>query len=237
MTKFNQLLSRHIASSLLKQQALGSFLGEHSWSANLESGQVDFGRGRTYPLQILGSESEVSDTWLWGWANEESGIPDGVLVCARQLQAFGTKHGIAELLQPEISLTEVDGHQFALVASGLSKASAYYRGPHKEGAVFFTMQNVPLQQHLQQSPVELINIMSGIISQFPVDHRIMARSFLQDQGLIIAGTDQELVATAPNDDEITIRFDELGRIAGMSTTAVPQRQTANDKKPWWRRGN
>ena len=64
MTKFQELLSQHIASSLLKQQNLSNFLGDYNWNVDLETGKVDFGKGRIYPIQIIGTESEFTGTWL-----------------------------------------------------------------------------------------------------------------------------------------------------------------------------
>jgi hypothetical protein len=65
MATFQELLEEHVATSLLRQYALSDFLGEHDWKATMSTGTVDFGKKRIYPIQILGSESEISGTWLW----------------------------------------------------------------------------------------------------------------------------------------------------------------------------
>ncbi|MDQ3813354.1 MAG: hypothetical protein M3347_05330, partial [Armatimonadota bacterium] len=115
MSTLKDLLSRHIASSLFKQHTLGRFLGEHNWSISLSGGVVDFGKGRVYPIQLIGTESELSGTWLWAWANTESSIPEQLLVCARQLRDFGEEEGIEELTQAELDSARVDGHLLAMV--------------------------------------------------------------------------------------------------------------------------
>lgn len=235
MTKFQELFSQHIASSSLKQQNLSAFLGDHNWNVNLETGKADFGKGRIYPIQIVGTESEVNGKWLWGWANEGSDIPANLLTCATSLKALGINEGIEELAESQIELNEVDGHMLAMVTCGVCNADAYYRGPYDGGALFFTMQQMPLQNQQAASPVELINIMSAVISQFPVNHKIMAQSFLNQQGYSLAESEGKIVASAANGNDITVGFDELGRINGMETTAVPESQ-ATAKKSWWRFG-
>ncbi|HVF10355.1 MAG TPA: hypothetical protein VNA16_06115 [Abditibacteriaceae bacterium] len=235
MTKFQELLSQHIASSLLKQQNLSNFLGDHNWNVDLETGKVDFGKGRSYPIQIIGTESEVSGTWLWGWANEGSDIPAHLLTCTTTLQELGAREGIEELTQPQIELDKVDGHMLAMVACGVCKANAYYRGPYDGGALFFTMQQMPLQNQQTASPLEIINIMSSVISQFPVNHKTMVQSFLNHQGFQLAEGEGEIIASVANGSDITVKFDNLGRINGMETTAVPEPQSTA-KKSWWRFG-
>jgi hypothetical protein len=234
VTKFQDLLSQHIASSLFKQQKLNAFLSDHNWNVDLETGKVDFGKSRIYPIQIVGTESEVNGTWLWGWANEGSDIPANLLICATTLQELGTKEGIEELVKPQIELNEVDGHMLTMVACGVCKADAYYRGPYDGGALFFTMQQMPLHKLQAASPVEHINIMSSVISQFSVNQKIMAQSFLNQQGFELNENEGEIIAAA-NGNVIRVGFDELGRISGMETTASAELQLTA-KKPWWRIG-
>ena len=238
MSTFNDLLSRHIASSLLKQQSLSRFLGEHNWSVSLSDGVVDFGKGRVYPIQIIGTESELNGTWLWAWANTESPIPAPLLRCAGQLRSLGENEGIEELTQAELELDRVDGHMLAMVACGVCNADAYYRGPYEGGAAFFLMHQTPLQEPPPSSSTEMINLMASVISQFPVNHRLMAQAFLQQQGYKLVESEDRIVASSAAGSEITITFEAAGRISGMETTATPGPATSAtaSKKPRWRFG-
>jgi hypothetical protein len=235
MTKYQYLLSRHIATSLLKQHNLDEFLDKHNWNLDTTSGKVDFGKGRVYPIQVVGTESEGSATWLWSWANAENGIPENLVACATKLKAVGEKEEIAELVQPELSLGTADGHQLSLIASGACQADAYCRGPYAGGAVFFTIHQTPLPNLPAASPMMLINTMSAAISSYAVDHKIMARSFLQQQKLELTETADQITATSADGTKIFVIFDAQDRIAKMNTTAVPPVKPAA-KKPWWQSG-
>lgn len=235
MATFQELLSRHIGSTLLKQQALSDFLGKHNWNINLDTGLVDFDYGRVYPIQIIGTVSEISGTWLWGWANEASGIPTQLLTCVEQLRTLGTQARIQELIQPQLDLHQVDGHALTMVPCGVCQADAYYRGPYEGGAVFFVIQQSPLQTREPASPIELVNLMSSIISQFSVDHKVMVRSLLQQQGYDLTEGADKIIASSADSKEIVINFDNAGRISEMQTTAKPASGSTN-KKAWWRFG-
>ncbi|NJK81384.1 MAG: hypothetical protein HC914_16455 [Chloroflexaceae bacterium] len=45
-------------------------------------GVLPFGTDMAFQVQILGTAAEQPGTWLWGWANAASGIPDPLLLAA-----------------------------------------------------------------------------------------------------------------------------------------------------------
>ena len=217
MTRFQELLSQHIGASTLKQQQFGAFLGKHNWNVDMTAGTVNFDRGRVYPIQIIGTQADATQSWLWAWANEQSGIAPRLLACAQSLRALGEKEAILELSTAELDARQIDGHLLAFIASGVCEADAYYRGPYAGGAVFFTVSQTGLSSP-HASAVEIINLMNSIISQFPVDHKIMARALLQCQGYQANEGTEKLTATADGRIPISVNFDELGRISSMETT-------------------
>ncbi len=60
---------------------------ERNWDIDFKEGIISFGTDK-YPVQFIGSESSVSNTWLWGWANQ-SGLNDSVLYESRKLRDCG----------------------------------------------------------------------------------------------------------------------------------------------------
>ncbi len=69
------LFDDHAALSFDRQLALARAVGKQDWRCDLESGVPSFGPGRCWPVQILGTESEASRTWLWAWANPSADVP------------------------------------------------------------------------------------------------------------------------------------------------------------------
>ncbi|MEM8717320.1 MAG: DUF6882 domain-containing protein [Cyanobacteria bacterium P01_G01_bin.4] len=60
MASLCEQLSIHIATAFSQQLALSDFLREeNSWGIDIGAATVDFGDGRVYPIQLLGTKSEL----------------------------------------------------------------------------------------------------------------------------------------------------------------------------------
>ena len=97
-------LEDHVFRVLENQFRLYQFLGTHEWSFDMEAGRFTFVNSETKevlarcPVQILGTESKESNTWLWAWANEASQIPDPLLAGSRMVKSEGEKAEIVRVL-------------------------------------------------------------------------------------------------------------------------------------------
>ena len=67
---FGDVFSACLAPSTVIQDACAGFvLDAPQWSVDFETGTLSFGEN-SYPVQFLGSESTLDDTWTWGWNND-----------------------------------------------------------------------------------------------------------------------------------------------------------------------
>jgi hypothetical protein len=218
---FSDLAAQHAGLAARKQLALGDFLGQHSWQLDLDRGQVDFGksgllgRRRVYPVQVVGTEAEDSGTWLWAWANVESGIPGPLLKAAHRLRAFGEKSAVEELVTPELPSAEYPGHLLTSVASGICGADAYYRGPYPGGAVFFLISETPLAAGPPPTLARISTVLTGVISEFELDHRAVASAYLRAEGFRLTETATGFTA-ASDAGALSLSFDAQGRLAEFS---------------------
>ena len=87
--EFCRLFDEHAAASFDKQLAFSEVIGERDWQFDLPTGVLSFGDDLSWPVQVLGTESEAGGTWLWSWANPTEGLPPRLLGSARVLQAAG----------------------------------------------------------------------------------------------------------------------------------------------------
>ena len=220
---FADLVDRYIGLSFRKQLALADFLGKHSFQVSLSKGTVDFGKGpglfgkrRVYPIQVLGTEAEDSGTWLWAWANEASHIPAGLLEAVGRVRSYGEAKGVAELTTAQLPSREYPGHLLSLVASGIAGADAYYRGPYLGGAAFFLVGGTPLAQPVPTPQERIARVLMEVISNFDVQHRAMARSYLKAEGFRLDEDGSVLSAAGPAGQSLRIEFDDQGRIANVN---------------------
>ncbi len=214
MTSFNDVLAHHVGTGMARQIALGEHLGDRDWQVRIGSGTVTFGGDLTYPIQLLGTESEYDGTWLWSWANEQSDLPQTLLQAATWLREYGQQHAIAELTEPTFGLDRADGHQLALAASGLT-GRCYYRGPYEGGALFFQIDGVPAEVFAPAPPERIPTVIGQVIQAYPVRHRALVEAFFAQQGWRVIGSADAVTGEHPGGSTLTVQFDDLGRITRM----------------------
>lgn len=215
MSKLSDLFDRHAAASWDKQQALAALVGKHSWQLDTDNGIITFNERLKFPVQILGSESKVSNSWLWAWANKVTPLPAKLLASANELRALGEREGIPELTQGQISLDKVDGHYLSLLASGVCEADCYYRGPYDNGAVFVLITAPQVGQSMDDSPAHLASMFSQVISNFELNHRSALRSYLQFKGYAVKVTPTGIAGKSSGGSELKATFDGAGRLAEL----------------------
>ncbi|MBL7258828.1 DUF6882 domain-containing protein [Paractinoplanes lichenicola] len=214
MSAFDDLFSRHVLTAMARQFALADVIGERDWAVDLGAGSVTFGNDLRFPIQLLGSESQGDNTWLWAWANEASNLPPALIHLCTWMRDYGRSQGIAELTDRTFPLSRADGHRLALLASGLT-GRPYYRGPYEGGALFFHLEGVPPQE-LQ--PERALTVISQTISAFPFDHRTGVTAFFEQQGWPFA----DGVAHHPSGATMNVSFDDLGRISQLNGSIPPR---------------
>lgn len=226
LSRFVELFHDHAASSLDKQLALGDMLGDHEWHVDMDSGRITFTTGRllskkrqTYAVQVLGTESEVSNTWLWGWANQQTPVPAPLLHAANRLKAVGAKEGVPEFTQPQVALDAVSGHHFAMIASGLLGAHCYYRGPYESGAVFLLIRDPSFPKPAVEPLARIPTIFPQLVSSMEIaDHRRCFLAYLGYYKLNITEEGSTVTARAPS-GRLTAHFDAERRLVGLNVEA------------------
>ena len=224
MSTFQKLFSESVAFSIAKQQALGKYLGEHTWNVNLEKGIVDFDEGRIFPIQLLGSESESEGTWLWAWANTQSDIPPALLSDANKLRSIGEKQQIDFFTNAEVPLSEVSGHEIGLLASGLCEADCYYHGSRDGGAVVFLIYETPLAKIPELMPQQVAMVLASVIQNFVTDNRLMVASFFKSLGHAVEENETSITGKLSGETDLVVEFDELERIIRIETVVNPTKQ-------------
>ncbi|WP_295615892.1 DUF6882 domain-containing protein [Chamaesiphon sp. GL140_3_metabinner_50] len=221
MNAFTKLLSQHVGTAFARQLQFGQFIGDRNFNVNIKQGVVTFGGDLQYPIQLLGTEAEEDNSWLWAWANEGSNFSVNILQSCVALRNFGDRHNIEEFTNRSFSLDVADGHSIALAASGLNDNCCYYRAPYSGGALFFLVLNVPNEVFPYVDAAQAIEVITDVISNIDVDHWIMCESFLNSQGFTIELSEEKINAIH-NNDTIKIMFDSQKRISEIGGSLQPQ---------------
>ncbi|RZK53252.1 MAG: hypothetical protein EOO59_12670 [Hymenobacter sp.] len=236
MDDLSDLYARHAAFSLEKQLALGHVIGTRSFAFDAEAGTLSFGEGRQFPMQLLGTVSRQSNTWLWAWASPQP-APPALLRAARQLQALGQRLAIAELEEegfdlvtpaiaglaaaddPDYAPDPLDGHYMAMLAAGECQASAYYGADYGRGIAYVLLPQVPaVQAQLSDEPAHLAAVFAQLLQlPYAFDHRAALGAYLEQKGYTVAQADYQLRGQK-KEHWLEAAFDSTGRLNKLETS-------------------
>jgi hypothetical protein len=206
------------------QMQLADTVGEHTWNVDLSTGLFRFEGDHTadYPVQFLGSSAPGPRSWLWGWANE-SGYDERVLRAAVATRDLGAQYRIRELENGEVPFddeTQGDpgyalGWDLSIAARVASKLWFGYSAEVGGGTrAWMLLDGLRLGQ---PDVIRISRVLGeGLFSTTVTDHRRAVSSYAVFRGIPWDGR----TLTLPN-GELTIAFDDQGRIGEMSTTARP----------------
>src|SRR4051812_15603287 len=74
-----QLVERYGGIAIDKQFDFADLIGDNNWNVDMKQGSISFGENLTFPMQVLGTISHASQSWLWAWANTQSGLSESVM--------------------------------------------------------------------------------------------------------------------------------------------------------------
>lgn len=218
---FEKLALEHAVSSFDKQLQLAEFLGEGwRWEFDTNSGALTLikqsGERTTVPAQILGTESDGDRSWLWSWANKESGLPPQVVSTAEKLRLLGLTEGIVEFSEPQRRATQVSPELMAMVASGICKSAAYFIGPYPGGAVYLLIEQLPGLPAIPHAGARILTIFPQIAHEpFLTDVRLAFSAYARHYGYATNDEAGRVTATHPQFGRILADFDKHGRLAKL----------------------
>jgi len=100
------------------------------WNVDLATGDFvwEGTRGNVVcaDVQVLGTRSGTSNTWLWGWANES--LPAERVTASTAIREFGESGGVTVLTEPGCPCKEDQPWAFCNLAIGLGLGSFVYKG-------------------------------------------------------------------------------------------------------------
>lgn len=178
-SSWRDVLSESLGYMMAVQLAFGEIaVRDRDWDVDFSRGVIAFGEDE-YPIQFIGSQSDVSNTWLWAWENI-NGFDSSLLELAEKTKQRGNEWGLEPLTKAQSNLdTLLSGHTIASVACAISEEKlCYYRCPYSGGAAFVAVRGVDEAVFSGADIAAFAEITMKCISEFDLDHRIFAESFL-----------------------------------------------------------
>lgn len=201
------LLSLSAGAAIARQNKLGELVvGENGWNIDVRNRRIRFGE-REFDCGIIGSESHYDGTWLWGWANTESNLPENVFAPSRRAKRALTE--CEEFQTAKFGLDEIrTGHNLSMITIMVSEKNAcYYRCPYEGGAVFAQIEGLPEEVFEPISLNELVKIYVEIIGSLYCDHKLLAAGLLHANGYGFENSENALFTTS--EQELRLDFEEI----------------------------
>lgn len=216
----NDLINEHICIAFDKQVAIAEFLGnEYFWELNIKKGIITFSntkgkiKNQKFNIQVVGTESELDNSWLWAWANPEMQVYPRLIEVSNAMYNIGIENNIREIIDAEVSLTKFPnaGHIFCLIASSEFKASGYFRATHESGAVYVLIEGMALKSNMDSQ--KLISNFQKVREYFDFDHKLALEVYLPHHGYKVEKKSEEKWFASKNSQQtIQISFNTNNKV-------------------------
>jgi hypothetical protein len=220
MSTITDYLEQYALTALEKQDKLALMIGEHSCSLDLEAGKIRINEAIEFPIQVLGTESDNTLSWLWAWADEQTEVPLELLSASLQAKKWGEQKGIPEFNVPSVDLNRADGHALAMIATEICQASCYYRDAYEGGAAYVLLfdKRIDVQSSFDLS--RLLRRYQDLLSRYELNHRNALVSYLHAKGLSPAEKGDMISMVLKTGESLSAEFDHSGRLLSLNGKAI-----------------
>lgn len=213
---FADLLNQHAALSMEKQVNFNEVTGGKAWNIDLHTATLSFGDIH-FKFEVIGSLSFNDYSWMWGWANAKSGIPQNLLGSSLKLKAIGEQKDIDQFTNGHFSVEEGFEHQMGMVACGLLNADAYFCANYGQGTMVITTKSKAIPSIDKNDLSKIITIFPQVISGLPVNHKAAFKNYLIDRGVAYKESNHQIEGKL-NGKGVTAEFDEQSRMINLKGT-------------------
>ena len=124
------------------------------WDYDFERGTLTFSKDDiprvVASIQVVGSTSETSGTWLWSWANES--LPAQVTNEMERVRAFGETEGLLELTRQSAPDDEYLGWGMSAIAAKVLDSKGAYRCPGENGFIYLVYADLSFAETANTQP-------------------------------------------------------------------------------------
>ncbi len=215
---FQTYIERYALLSLEKQDKLESLIGEHLHELDLDAGVIRFDRFQ-FPMQVIGTESDNTLTWLWAWSDEHTELPSNLMQSAIQLRTWGAGEGLSEFTMPSVDLNRADGNAISLIAAEVCRASCFYRDSYEGGAVYLLLFDAMIDGGPSFDRQRLVRRLADLLSRYDLNHRNTLLYYLAAKKLSPASTESAISCELGSGERLIAEFDEAGHLLTVNGTA------------------
>ncbi|WP_234418180.1 DUF6882 domain-containing protein [Aquimarina aquimarini] len=214
---FTDLVNQNAGLSFEKQQNFNDLTGELAWNINLSTATLSFGN-LDFPIEVIGSLSFNDYSWMWGWANSKSGIPENLLQSSLKLKQIGKEKQIKEFTEGHFSVEEGFEHKMGIVASGLLNADAYFCANYGQGTMILTLKSDKIPKIDTNKLEKVLTTFPQLISSLDLNHKEAFKNYLIDRNFKLNVSSKNKIEGLKINKALVAEFDELNRLKSLNGT-------------------
>lgn len=212
----NDFLETFGANALDKQRNLFGIIGENSWNVDMNKEEITFGENLTFKIQVLGSFSHSSETWLWIWENKAGGYSESIMKQALSLKKYGEENDIDLLKVGKFDATNEDLHLIGMIGSEMFDSSCYYLADYGQGIMVVTIKSNIIDDYKYDDLARILTVFPELISTFEIqNHKSALNNYLISKDFQIVHEENELKAEK-NDRKITAAFNDNNLLTSLN---------------------
>jgi uncharacterized protein DUF6882 len=217
------LFLAHVGPALAKHLALLHAVEGLPCHADLKRGDVRFGDRYTFPIQLLGVETQQTQTWTWSWDLPATIVARPLTRAARDLKAWGEAQDLDLFFVPNFQLSNLSGDQIAILSCGLSQSAAFLIMETSLGRTFFLLPDLVGQIPSRHAAAFLPTVFREMLSTYSLpDYRAATRSLLHFEGFELDESHADTWhARRADGSHVTVGFDPQGRVAQLNVETGP----------------
>jgi hypothetical protein len=167
-------------------------------------------------MQVLGSFSHSSETWLWLWENKAGGYAESVMQQALSLKKYGEENNIELLNVGKFDAVPNDLHLIGMVATMMFNLSGYYLGNYGQGTMVVTIKNDAIDKTESEEFSRILTVFPELISTFEIqNHKNAFSNYLSQKGFELTSNGNEVKAEK-NGQIITATFNDNNLLTNLN---------------------
>jgi hypothetical protein len=220
MNKLIPYFERFALVAMEKRQKLLRLADDQFLELDLDEGVARFSPSLVLPVQVLGTESDNSFTWLWAWAEEQTEMPERLIRSSREMQRWLEQQDLRELAAPSLDLDRADGTLLSCIATEVCRASAFYRDSYEGGALFLLLMSDQIDRQPGFTLAELAGSLLDLGSRYPFDHRSALAAYLRSRGRSLEERTDALQAQLATGEQLSVEFNADGSVRSINGAPV-----------------
>ncbi|WP_198146886.1 DUF6882 domain-containing protein [Maribacter thermophilus] len=200
-----------------KQEIFGEMVEGLNWSCDILEGKLTYGDDKVFDIQVIGTYSENEKSWLWAWANNQSGIPETFLDTSIRMRELGTAHKLEDLTTPKLETDTDPGAYFSTIASVILQDSCYVPLTFKGLKVYVTVRSAELDNKARTAPALICSHFTNLAASFRFPHKYCLHYYLMAKGYQVENCGNNILAKN-GEDQILGIFDLKGNLMKISNS-------------------